>query len=172
MFTPALFEEVVWDGIDAHIVLGWWHSALFRLPQFFALGNVGPPRYLAPRAARAGLTATAQQELLQRLAWAIDRRTRYFPDPSLAYVERTKELLLLAFLPHKGPLAIADSTDEASETLSRSRAWELAYLELAMWDGARRPLHDLHMVLVDVICMLARNDFPLTIPPRWLGELF
>ena len=43
---------------------------------------------------RAGLTATAQQELLQRLAWAIDRRTRYFPDPPLAYVERMQELLL------------------------------------------------------------------------------
>ena len=34
------------------------------------------------------------------------------------------------------------------------------------------PMHDLHTMLVDVICMMGRNDFPLTIPPGWLGELF
>ena len=52
---------------------------------------------------RAGLSATEQQDLLQRLAQAIDRRTRYFPDCPLAFVERMKERLLSAFLPEKGP---------------------------------------------------------------------
>ena len=33
-------------------------------------------------------------------------------------------------------------------------------------------LHDLRNVLVEVILTVARNEFPLTIPPRWLGELF
>ena len=86
---------------------------------------------------RTGLTATAQQELLQRLAWAIGRRTRYFPGPPLAYVDRTKELLRSAFLPQKGPLVIPNSPDEASEVLSRSRAWEPANLELSTLGGKR-----------------------------------
>ena len=121
---------------------------------------------------RAGLSTAEQQDLLQRLSQTIGRRTRYFPDPPLAFVERMKELLLSAFSPQKGPLTIANAPDEASGILSRIRAWELAYLELSTLDGARRFLRDLHITLVDVICVLARNDFPLTIPPRWLGELF
>ena len=120
---------------------------------------------------RAGLSATEQQDLLQRLSRTIDLRTRYFPDSPLAYVESANELLLSAFLPQKGPLIIANSPAEASEIISRSRAWELAYLELSMLDADRRPLRDLHTMIADVICLLARNDFPLTIPPRWLGEL-
>ena len=79
---------------------------------------------------RAGLPAPAQQELLQRLAWAIDCRTKYFPDSPLAYVGSMKELLLSTFLPQKGPIVIADAPGMASEVLSRSRAWELAYFEL------------------------------------------
>ena len=85
--------------------------------------------------ARTGLPAPAQQELLRRLARAIDRRTRYFPDPPLAFVERMEELLFSAFSPQKAPLAIANAPDEASEILSRSRAWVLAYLELSMLDA-------------------------------------
>ena len=81
---------------------------------------------------RAGLPAPAQQELLRRLAWAIDCRTKYFPDPPLAYVERMKELLLSTSLPQRGPIVIEKAPNEASEGLSRSRAWELAYLELSM----------------------------------------
>ena len=83
-----------------------------------------------------------------------------------------KELLLSTFLPQKGPIVIENAPNMASEVLSRSRAWELAYSELSILDADSRPLHDLHAALVDVICMMARNEFPLTIPPRWLGELF
>ena len=81
-------------------------------------------------------------------------------------------LSLSAFLPRKGPIVVATAPREASEIAPRSRAWELAYLELSMLDCARRPLRGPHMVLVDVICIMARNDSPLTISPRWLGELF
>ena len=51
-----------------------------------------------------------------------------------------KELLLSAFLPQEGPLSIANAPNEASEILSRSRAWELAYLELSMLDADHRPM--------------------------------
>ena len=121
---------------------------------------------------RAGLPAPAQQELLQRIAWTIDCRTKYFPDSPLAFAERMKELLFSTFLPQRGPIVIEDAPNMASEVLSRSRAWEVAYLELPMLDADRRPLHDLHTMLVDVICMMARNDFPLAAPPRWPAELF
>ena len=120
---------------------------------------------------RTGLPAPAQQELLRRLAWTIDRRTRYFPDPPLAYVERMKELLLLAFSPQKGPLSIASAPNEASGILPRSRVWGSAYLELSTLDADRRPLRDLQTMLAGIICMMARHDFPLAIPPRWLVEL-
>ena len=121
---------------------------------------------------RAGLPAPAQQELPQRLAWAIDCRTRYFPDSPAAYVERTKELLLSAFPPQKGPLAIANAPNEASELLSRSRAWELAYLELSMLDAHRRPLRDLHTTLLDIFRFMARNDFPHEHPTPLVGGAF
>ena len=39
---------------------------------------------------RAGLSTTAQQELLAQLASTIDCRARYFPGPPRAYLERVK----------------------------------------------------------------------------------
>ena len=41
-----------------------------------------------------------------------------------------------------------------------------------MLDATSRPLTDLRAMLVDVICLMARNDFPLAVPPRRLAELF
>ena len=165
VLTPSFLVQLVPVGIDAHIVLGWWSSTTLCLPQFsrwrMSVHFDVWPRELP----RTGLSAIQQQELLRRLAWAIGRRTRYFPDSPLAYVERVKEPLLSAFLPQKGPFVMANAPTEASEVISRSRLWELVYLELSFSFGARRPPHDLHIVLVDVICMLARNQFPLTTPP-------
>ena len=66
-------------------------------------------------------------------------------------MERVNGFLLSAFLPQKGPLSSVGSPGESPETISRSRAWELVFSELPMLDGARRPLRDLHNVLVDVI---------------------
>ena len=116
---------------------------------------------------RAGSPASALQELLRRLASAIDRPAKYFPDSPLAYVERMREPILSTFLPQKGPIVIENAPNMASEVLSRSRAWELAYLELSMLGVERRPVHDLHMMIADVICMMARNDSPW--PPRRVG---
>ena len=108
---------------------------------------------------RAGLPTPAQQELPQRLAWTIGRRAIFSPDAPLAYVDRMKELLPSTCLPQKGLIIIAHAPGMASEVLSRSRAWELANLELSMLDAKKRPLNDLHAMLVDVICLTARNDF-------------
>ena len=58
------------------------------------------------------------------------------------------------------------------ERLPRSQAWQIAHLELPLFDGASRPVNELHTVLSDVIEMMARNEFPLTVPPRWLSDLF
>ena len=41
-----------------------------------------------------------------------------------------------------------------------------------MLDAKTRPLNDLLAMLVDVVCLMARNEFPLTVPPRRLAELF
>ena len=108
----------------------------------------------------AGLPAPAQQELLQCLAWTIDCGAKYFPDSPLAYAGSMKELLHSTFLPRKGPIVIANALGMASEVFSRIRAWELAYLELSMLDAKSRPSNDVHATLVDVVCLMARNDFP------------
>ena len=121
---------------------------------------------------RTGLPAPEQQELLQRLSWALETRTKYPPDSPLAFVGSMKELLLSNFLPQKGPKVIANAPGMASEVFSRSTASELAYSELSMLDAKNRLLDDLHAMLVDVICLMARNEFPLAVPPRWLAGLF
>ena len=77
-----------------------------------------------------------------------------------------------AFFPQKGPLLITLDPSLPPERLSRSQAWQIAHLELSLFDGASRPVNELHIVLSDVIEMMARNEFPLTVPPRWLSELF
>ena len=33
-------------------------------------------------------------------------------------------------------------------------------------------LNDLYAILADAICLMARNDFSMAVPPRWLAELF
>ena len=92
----------------------------------------------------AGLPAPAQQELLRRLSWTIETRTKYSPGSPLAFVGGMKEVLLSTFLPQKGPSVIENAPGMASEVLSRRRAWGLAYLELSMADAKSRPLNDSH----------------------------
>ena len=121
---------------------------------------------------RAGLSASAQQELPATLATTIDCRARYFPDAPGPYLARVKDSSIPALLPQKGPLTITLDPPASPECIPRSRAWELVYLELSLLGVSRRPANELHIVLVDVIGMLARGEFPLTAPPRWLAELF
>ena len=121
---------------------------------------------------RAGLSASAQQRLPATLATTIDCRARYFLDAPRPYLARVKDLLVSALLPQKGPLTITRDPPASPECIPRARAWELVRLELPLLGGSRRQVNELHIVLVDVVSMLARNEFPLTAPPRWLTELF
>ena len=77
-----------------------------------------------------------------------------------------------AFLPQKGPLLITADPQFPPERLSRSQAWQIVYWELPHLDGDPRPVNELRMITSDVISMMARNEFPFTVPPRWLSELF
>ena len=121
---------------------------------------------------RTGLSPSAQRDLLATLATAIDCRARYFPDAPRPYLARVKDLLMSAFLPQKGPLLLDADPPTTPGRISRSRAWEIAFFELSLLDGSRRPARELHIVLIDVIHMIARNEFPSFLPPRWLSELF
>ena len=64
---------------------------------------------------RAGLSPSAQQELLARLAPTIDCRTRYFPDAPRVYLAGVADLVVSAFLAQKGPLSIVTDSPAASE---------------------------------------------------------
>ena len=39
MITPPSLAVFVWDGLDTHIVPGWWSLTLFRLPQDLRIGQ-------------------------------------------------------------------------------------------------------------------------------------
>ena len=121
---------------------------------------------------RAGLSTPAQRELLATLATTIDCRARYSPTPPRPYLARVKQLLMSAFFPRKGPLLLSLGPSSPPERLPRCQAWQIAHLELSLFDGSSRPVAELHIVLSDVISMMARNEFPLTVPLRWLSELF
>ena len=122
--------------------------------------------------ARAGLSNNDQRELLASLSHAAECRARYFPSPPIPYLARAKQLLMSAFFPQKGPHLVAVDPLFPPERLSRSQAWQIVYWELPHLDGASRPVNELHMIMSDVTSMMARNEFPLTVPPRWLSELF
>ena len=98
--------------------------------------------------------------MLAQLATTTDWRARYLPDASGAYLARVKDLLISALSPQKRPLSITFDSPTSPGRISRCRAWELAYFELPLLDGSRRPVNELHIVLIDVICMLARGEFP------------
>ena len=130
------------------------------------------PDFWLRELARAGLSTNVQGELLASLALTAERRARYFPSPPLPYLARVRQLLMSAFFPRKGPLLISVDPSCPPERLSRSHAWQIVYWELPHLDGASRPVNELHMITSDVISMMARNEFPLTVPPRWLSDLF
>ena len=130
------------------------------------------PGFWLRESARAGLPTNDQRELLASLAHTVECRARYFPSAPLPYLARVKQLLMSTFFPQKGPILITLDPAFPPERLSRSQAWQIAHWELSHLEGAPRPVTELHIILSDVIGMMARNDFPLTVPPRWLSELF
>ena len=130
------------------------------------------PEFWLRELARAGLSTNDQRELLASLAHTVECRARYFPSAPYPSLNRVKQLLTSTFFPRKGPLLITLDPAFPPERLSRSQAWQIAHWELSHLEGATRPMNELRVILSDVISMMARNDFPLTAPPRWLSELF
>ena len=130
------------------------------------------PEFWLRELARAGLSSNAQREPVASLAHTVECRARYFPSPPLPYLARAKQFLMSTFFPQKGPLLIPLDPAFPPGRLPRSQAWQIAYWELFHMEGATRPANELHIILSDVINMMARYDSPLSVPPRWLSELF
>ena len=135
------------------------------------MSNRGPDFWMR-ELARTGLSPADQKELLASLSNAVETRERYFPADSPTYVDRARRFLLHTFFPQLGPLLLLLDPMYPPERISRGQCWQIAHLELSLLDGSRRPVADLHNVISEVITMITRNEFPLTIPPRWLVELF
>ena len=99
-------------------------------------------------------------------------RARYLPMDPLEYVDRVRKFLMHTFFPQMGPLLLSLDPKYPPERISRSECWQLVHLELSLLDGPSRPVEELHIVISDVITIMTRNEFPLTVPPRWLIDLF
>ena len=122
--------------------------------------------------ARSGLPPNAQKNFLASLSSAIDSRARYFPADPVIYVERVRNFIMHTFLPQMGPLLLSVDPAYPPERISRSQCWQLVHLELSLLDGPSRPAGELHTAISDIVTILARSEFPLSIPSRWLMELF
>ena len=95
------------------------------------------------------------------------------PDAPNDYVARVKDLVFSVFLPQYGPLNIP-RPDGQGEVAPRSRAWDLLPQELRnsphpTWN---RPVCEIHDASIEVITSMAKNEFPLSAPPRWAAEFF
>ena len=124
------------------------------------------PDFWLRELARNGLSSTDQKELLTILAKAVGDREKFPPQAPTPYLNRVRQFLMASFLPQKGPLLIAMDPMSEPEFLSRSQCWQLVHLELSLLDGKCRPVAGVREVISDVISLIAKNEFPLTIPPR------
>ena len=95
-----------------------------------------------------------------------------FPAAPEEYISRLKDFLLCAFLPQTGPLHLPLTEGAPPELISRPRAWEIATMELALLNCSQRPLDGVHAVVAEVVNAIIQNEFPLSVPPRWIAELF
>ena len=122
--------------------------------------------------ARTGMSTKAQKDFLASLSNAVDARARYFPADPVIFVERARSFIMHTFLPQMGPLSLSVDPSYPPERISRSQCWQIAHLELSLLDGPSRPVDELHTAISDIVTILARSEFPLSIPSRWLMELF
>ena len=130
------------------------------------------PDFWMRELARMGLSPADQKEFLASLSNAVETRARYFPADPAAYVDRVRSFIMHTFLPQMGPLLLSVDPMYPPERISRSQCWQIAHLELSLLDGPSRPVDELHTAISDIVTIMARSEFPLTVPPRWLVELF
>ena len=60
------------------------------------------------------------------------------------------------------------------EVIPRSKAWNLVSQELlhnSLHHDWNRPVSEIRDAMIEVIPLMARNEFPLSAPPRWVAEL-
>ena len=122
---------------------------------------------------QSGLTSEEQRDLLLQLVQDLDSRAGRFPNAPNDYIARAKDLLLLAFLPQFGPLNIPQSLRQR-EGIARGKARDLVSPELlhnSFRSDWQRPVGGIYDALIEVITSMARNEFPLSVPPRWVAEL-
>ena len=122
--------------------------------------------------ARSGLPPNAQKNFLASLSTAIDTRARYSPADPVIYVERVRNFIMHTFLLQMGPLLLSVDPAYPPEKISRSQCWNLVLLELSLLGGPTRPVDELHTVIADIAAILVRSELPLSIPSRWLIDLF
>ena len=122
--------------------------------------------------ARTGLSPADQKKFSASLSNAVETRARYFPADPLANVDRVRRFLMHTFFPQMGPLQLLVDPMHPPERISRNQCWQIAHLELSLLDGPSRPADELRTVISEVVAIMARNEFPSTVPPRWLVELF
>ena len=130
------------------------------------------PDFWLRELARTGLPTADQQEVLASLSNAAETRARYFPSAPAPYLGRVRQFLATAFPPQKGPLFLSVDRSYLPERLSRSQCWQIVRLELSLLDRTCRPVDGRHIVISEVTEFITRNEFVLTVPPRWLVELF
>ena len=122
--------------------------------------------------AKTGLPAAGQKALLTSLTKAVGDREYIFPSEPNQYVRRIRQLLSAAFLPQQGPFLLTGPAEPGQRVLSRCQCWELLHLELSLLDGSHRPIEGVHEAITELIALLTSSEFPLSVPPRWLAELF
>ena len=122
--------------------------------------------------AKTGLPASGQKAWLTSLTKAVGDREHLFPSDPNQYVRRVRQLLTAAFLPQHGPFLVAGPVERGREVLSRSQCWAAVHLEISLLDSTLRPIEGVHEAITELIALLTSSEFPLSIPPRWLVELF
>ena len=147
-------------------------TSIWCVFQFFHIMSHLDQDFWLRELAKTGLTTSGQKELLTSLTKAVADREHYFPPAPSQYLRRIRQLLLAAFLPQQGPLFVAKPSEPGQELLSRCQCWQLLHLEFTLLDGKHRPIEGVHETITELIGLLTSSEFPLSIPPRWLVELF
>ena len=121
-----------------------------------------------------GLPNVEQRELLLQKARDPERTPlSHVPVAPTEYIARAKDSLPSIFLSQYGPLQIPQPNGQRG-IVSRSVAWDLIAKELAsnsLHPTWNRPICGIHDVLIEVITAMAKNEFPLSAPPRWASGL-
>ena len=130
---------------------------------------------LAGVLSQSGLTPEEQRKLLLQSVPDLGRvPAGRFPEAPNDYFARVKDLLLSVCLPQFGPLGISQPQGQC-EVGPRSKACDLVSQELfrnSLRPDWKRPVCEIHDAMIEVVTLMARKEFPLSVLPRWVAQLF